>query len=48
VCRLKKNRRFNGHALRHHRRHPYWAECGWLSGGLKSPDAVSCRGAPTL
>jgi putative transposase len=35
VCRLKKNRRFNGHALRHHRRHPYWAECGWLSGGLK-------------
>jgi hypothetical protein len=35
VCRLKKNRRFNGHALRHHRRHPYWAECGWLTGGLK-------------
>ena len=35
VCRLKKNRRFNGQALRHHRRHPYWAECGWLSGGLK-------------
>jgi DDE family transposase len=35
VCRLKKNRRFNGHALRHHRRHPYWAECGWLNGGLK-------------
>ena len=35
VCRLKKNRRFNGHAVRHHRRHPYWAECGWLSGGLK-------------
>lgn len=35
VCRLKKNRRFNGHALRHHRRHPYWAEMGWLSGGLK-------------
>ena len=34
VCRLKKNRRFNGHAVRHHRRHPYWAECGWLSGGL--------------
>jgi hypothetical protein len=35
VCRLKKNRRFNGHAVRHHRRHPYWAERGWLSGGLK-------------
>jgi hypothetical protein len=35
VCRLKKNRRFNGHAVRHHRRHPYWAECGRLSGGLK-------------
>jgi len=35
ICRLKKNRRFNGHALRHHRHHPYWAECGRLSGGLK-------------
>ena len=35
VCRLKKNRRFNGQAVRHHRRHPYWAECGWLNGGLK-------------
>jgi putative transposase len=35
VCRLKKNRRFNGHGLRHHRRHPYWTEIGWLSGGLK-------------
>jgi Transposase DDE domain len=35
VCRLKKNRRFNGHAVRHHRRHPYWVECGWLNGGLK-------------
>jgi hypothetical protein len=23
VCRLKKNRRFNGHAVRHHRQHPY-------------------------
>jgi DDE superfamily endonuclease len=28
VCRLKKNRRCNGHAVRHQRRHPYWAECG--------------------
>jgi putative transposase len=35
VCRLKKNRRFNGHVVRQHRRHPYWAEIGWLSGGLK-------------
>jgi hypothetical protein len=35
VCRLKKNHRFHGHAGRHHRRHPYWAEIGWLSGGLK-------------
>jgi hypothetical protein len=35
VCRLKQNRRFNGHAVRHHRRHPYWAESGWLTGGLK-------------
>jgi hypothetical protein len=34
VCRLQKTRRCNGPALRHHRRHPYWAECGWLSGGL--------------
>jgi putative transposase len=35
VCRLKKNRRFNGQPLRAYRRHPYWAECGWLTGGLK-------------
>ena len=35
VCRLKKNRRFNGHAVRHYRRHPYWTASGWLSGGLK-------------
>lgn len=35
MCRLKKNRRFNGRAVRHHRRHPYWVESGWLSGGLK-------------
>jgi putative transposase len=35
VCRLKKNRRFNGRAVRYHRRHPYWVERGWLSGGLK-------------
>jgi hypothetical protein len=35
VCRLKKNRWFNGQALRSYWRHPSWAECGWLSGGLK-------------
>jgi hypothetical protein len=35
VCRLKKNRRFNGHAVRAYRRHPYWTESGWLTGGLK-------------
>jgi putative transposase len=35
VCRLKKNRRFNGQPLRAYRRHPYWAETGRLSGGLK-------------
>jgi Transposase DDE domain len=35
VCRLKKNRRFNGQALRTYRRHPYWAETGQLTGGLK-------------
>jgi Transposase DDE domain len=35
VCRLKKNRRFNGQALRVYRRHPYGAEPGWLTGGLK-------------
>ena len=35
VCRLKKNRRFNGQALRAYRRHPYWAETGWLTGRLK-------------
>jgi hypothetical protein len=35
VCRLKKNRRFNGQALRTYRRQPYWAETGRLTGGLK-------------
>jgi putative transposase len=35
VCRLKKNRRFNGQPLRAFRRHPYWAERGWLAGGVK-------------
>jgi hypothetical protein len=35
VCRLQKNRRFNGQALRTYRRHPYWAETGRLTGGLK-------------
>jgi Transposase DDE domain len=35
ICRLTKNRRFNHQPLRDYRRHPYWAERGWLSGGLK-------------
>ena len=35
IWRLKKNRRGNGQAVRPYRRHPYWAEVGWLSGGLK-------------
>jgi putative transposase len=35
VCRLKKNGRFNGERLRTYRRHPYWAEAGRLTGGLK-------------
>jgi DDE family transposase len=35
VCRLKKNRRFNGQAVRAYRRHPYWADRGRLSGELK-------------
>jgi Transposase DDE domain len=35
ACRLKKNRRFNSQPLRAYRRHPYWAACGWLTGGLK-------------
>jgi hypothetical protein len=34
VCRIKKNCHFNGKAVRHHRRHPYWAEIGWLNGGI--------------
>jgi hypothetical protein len=34
-CRLQKNRRFNRHSVRHHRRHPDWADSGWLTGGLK-------------
>jgi hypothetical protein len=32
---LKKNRRFNGGAVRAYRRHPYWADIGRLTGGLK-------------
>jgi putative transposase len=35
ICRLKKNRRFNGQPLRAYRHHPYWTDCGWLTGGLK-------------
>jgi Transposase DDE domain len=33
-CRLKKNHRFNGHAVRPQRRPPCRAEVDWLSGGL--------------
>jgi Transposase DDE domain len=35
VCRLKKHRRFNGQPLWAHRRHLYWTETGWLTGGVK-------------
>jgi DDE family transposase len=35
VCRLKKNRRFNGQPVRAYRRHPYWIASGWLTGNLK-------------
>jgi hypothetical protein len=35
MCRLKTNRRVNGQPLRAFRRHPYWAERGWLTGGVK-------------
>jgi Transposase DDE domain len=35
VWRVKKNRRLNGHAVRHHRRPPDWAEIGRLRGSLK-------------
>jgi hypothetical protein len=34
ICRLKKNRRFNGQVLRTYRRHPYGAATGRLTGGL--------------
>lgn len=35
ICRLQKNRRFNGQPLRASRRHPYGAQTGRLTGGLK-------------
>jgi putative transposase len=35
VCRLKKNRRFNGQPVRAYRRHPYWSASGGLTGNLK-------------
>ncbi len=35
VCCLKKNCRFNGQAVRAYRRHPYRADIGWLTVGLK-------------
>ncbi len=36
MCRLKKNRRFNGRPLRGYRHHPDWAEHGRLTGSLKA------------
>ena len=35
VCQLKKNRRFEGRALRSYKPQPYWQALGSLSGGLK-------------
>jgi hypothetical protein len=35
VCRLKKNRRFNGQPVRTYRRHPYWSASGRQTGGLQ-------------
>ena len=31
----------------HHRRHPYWAECGWLNGNLNMLVVKSGRQRPT-
>lgn len=35
VCRLKQNRRVNHQPLQRYRRHPYGAETGQRTGGLK-------------
>src|SRR5215475_14399943 len=35
VCQLKKNRRFEGRALRYYKQQPYWQAVGALTGGLK-------------
>ena len=35
VCQLKKNRRFEGRALRHYKQQPSWHAVGSLTGGLK-------------
>jgi DDE family transposase len=35
VCRLTKNRRFNGQPVRAYRRPPDWIATGWLTGNLK-------------
>ena len=35
VCQLKKNRRFEGRALRSYKQQPYWQAVGSLTGGLK-------------
>ena len=34
IGRLQQNRRGKGQPLRAYRRHPYWTDCGWLTGGL--------------
>jgi hypothetical protein len=35
VCQLKKNRTFDGRALRYDKQQPYWQAVGSLTGGLK-------------
>jgi hypothetical protein len=35
VCQVKKNRRFEGMALRDYKKQPYWQASGYLSGGIK-------------
>jgi putative transposase len=35
VCRLKKNRRFEGRPLKEYRRQPYWDAVGMVAGGIK-------------
>jgi hypothetical protein len=35
VCRVKKNRNFNGKSLKKYKGHPYWEDVGMISGELK-------------